>query len=80
MIKRIAPTAADIDGDGDQEVVVGNALYRVDGSAIWSNGLTDGYPAVADFNGHPDYQMLISRLEDAVVRQTMAGGDQVGLA
>ena len=36
--------------------------------------------AVADFNGHPDYQMLISRLEDAVVRQTMAGGDQVGLA
>ena len=42
--------AADLDGDGKGEVVVGNALYRIDGTAIWSNAADDGYPAVADFD------------------------------
>jgi len=42
--------AVDVDGDGQQEVVVGDALYRMDGTAIWSNGEPDGYPAVADFD------------------------------
>jgi hypothetical protein len=48
--------AVDVDGDGVQEVVVGNALYRPDGSSIWANGLTDGFPAVADFelDGTPE--------------------------
>ncbi|MBK7829434.1 VCBS repeat-containing protein [Nannocystis sp.] len=32
------------------EVVVGNALYRMDGTAIWSNASNDGYPGVADFD------------------------------
>jgi hypothetical protein len=55
-----ASFAADIDGDGKQEVVVGNALYRVDGSAIWSNGQTDGYPAVADFDGDGKPEIVVS--------------------
>ncbi|MBK9753887.1 MAG: VCBS repeat-containing protein [Nannocystis sp.] len=55
-----ASFAADIDGDGDQEVVVGNALYRIDGSAIWSNGQTDGYPAVADFDGDGKPEIVVS--------------------
>ena len=42
--------AADLDGDGQGEVVVGNALYRMDGTAIWSNASNDGYPGVADFD------------------------------
>lgn len=42
--------AVDVDGVGDQEVVVGNALYRSDGSAVWYNGLSDGFPAIADFD------------------------------
>ena len=42
--------AADLDGDGLGEVVVGNALYRIDGTAIWSNAAKDGYPGVADFD------------------------------
>jgi len=36
--------------------------------------------AVANFNGHPDYQMLLSRLEDASVRLTIGGGNKVGSA
>ena len=42
--------AVDVDGVGDQEVVVGNAIYRSDGSAVWYNGLSDGFPAIADFD------------------------------
>ncbi len=42
--------AVDLNHDGLQEVVVGNALYAMDGSTIWTNGLADGYPAVADLH------------------------------
>ncbi|HFE44161.1 MAG TPA: hypothetical protein ENJ18_01530, partial [Nannocystis exedens] len=41
--------AVDLDDDGDQEVVVGNALYNIAGGDIWYNGEADGYPAVGDF-------------------------------
>jgi hypothetical protein len=55
---------ADLDGDGMGEVVVGNALYRMDGSAIWSHGADDGYPAVADFDldGVPEIVVVSNAL------------------
>lgn len=43
--------AVDIDQDGTEEVITGNAAYNPDGSVKWQNGLQDGYPAVADFDG-----------------------------
>jgi hypothetical protein len=42
--------AADVDRDGIQEVVTGNALYRRDGSAKWFNNWQDGFVAVANFD------------------------------
>ena len=41
----------DIDGDGQLEVLVGNAAYEKDGSVVWYNGTADGIPAVADMDG-----------------------------
>jgi len=41
----------DLDGDGVQEVVTGNAAYDIDGNTIWQNGTLDGLVAVADFDG-----------------------------
>lgn len=63
--------AADLDSDGVQEVVVGNALYRPDGTSIWTNGLSDGFPAVADFelDGVPEIVVAASgmvRLQSSV--------------
>ncbi len=51
--------AADIDRDGVLEVVVGNALYDPDGNTVWYNGESDGYVAVADFDGDPEGEIVV---------------------
>ncbi len=61
--------AVDLDGDDLLEVVVGNAAYDKDGSAKWSNGLTDGTTAVGDFDLDGDPEIVVSgngelRLQD----------------
>ncbi|MFZ5477895.1 MAG: FG-GAP-like repeat-containing protein [Myxococcota bacterium] len=61
--------AADIDRDGILEVVVGNALYDVDGNELWYNGESDGFVAVADFDGDPEGEIVVAwtgnvRLQD----------------
>ena len=46
----------DMDGDGQLEVVGGNTAYEMDGTIMWSDGGSDGYTAVGDFDldGRPD--------------------------
>ena len=61
--------AADIDLDGILEVVVGNALYKPDGTAIWTNGQSDGFVAVANFDDDPYGEIVVAstgtlRLQD----------------
>ena len=51
--------AADIDLDGELEVVTGNALYRMDGSAIWYNETVDGFVAVGNFDDD-DFGEIVS--------------------
>ena len=54
------PSVADIDLDGIQEVIVGNAYYAPDGSAKCTNGLLDGYTAVADFDADMEAEVVVS--------------------
>jgi hypothetical protein len=52
---------ADVDGDGQQEVLGGNGAYRKNGTLVWQQtGLTDGYPAIADFekDGVPELVVI----------------------
>ena len=52
--------AADLDGDGTQEVVTGNALYDPDGNTLWYNSESDGYVAVADFDADGVAEIVVS--------------------
>jgi hypothetical protein len=52
--------AVDLDQDGQQEVVVGNALYKMTGATIWSNGEPDGHPAIADLDGDGEPEIIVS--------------------
>ncbi|MEQ1501916.1 MAG: VCBS repeat-containing protein [Myxococcota bacterium] len=63
--------AADIDADGDLEVVVGDALYDANGTTVWYNGQPDGFVAVANFDADPEGEIVVSwypgtvRLQDS---------------
>jgi hypothetical protein len=41
---------ADLDADGQMELVTGNAAYDVDGNVVWQNAGLDGMVAIADFD------------------------------
>ncbi len=61
--------AADINRDGVLEAVVGNALYDADGNALWYNGQSDGFVAVANFDSDPEGEIVVTwtgnvRLQD----------------
>lgn len=50
--------AADIDLDGVQEVLVGNAAYTIDGDTLFYTGAMDGFPAVANFDDDPEGELV----------------------
>lgn len=58
--------AVDVDQDGELEVVSGNAIYSRDGTALWYNGLRDGYPAVGNFDADVMGEIVVTG--DAKVR------------
>ena len=60
---------ADLDQDGVQEAVVGNAAYDANGNTLWNNGMSDGFVAVANFDSDPYGEMVVTdqgtmRLQD----------------
>jgi hypothetical protein len=50
--------AVDLDGDGNAEVITGNAAYDHTGAVVWSNTGLDGLVAVADFDGDGEGEIV----------------------
>ena len=50
---------ADLDLDGSPEVVAGNTAYRYDGTLYWSASVTDGFPAVGNFDADPFPEVVL---------------------
>ena len=50
----------DLAPDGNLELVAGNTAYRANGTLLWHAAITDGFPAVGDFNkdGKPDVAVV----------------------
>ncbi|MCZ7678011.1 MAG: FG-GAP-like repeat-containing protein [Sandaracinaceae bacterium] len=76
-------TAADIDGDGQLEVVGGHVAYDTDGTTIWDRTaeIYDGYPAIGDLDldGTPEIVVVhsgfyASGVGDHFVRALRADG------
>lgn len=59
--------AVDLDGDGNQEVVTGNATYRRDGSIVHQRNASDGYVAVANFDSDPQGEIVVVRNGEVAV-------------
>lgn len=52
---------ASLTNDQNQQVVCGNRAFDINGTILWdqSNTLTDGYPAVADFDGDGKPEVIV---------------------
>jgi hypothetical protein len=72
--RRPLSVPVDLDGDGRQEIVTGNAVYESDCRTRWvQDGEADGFPAVADLNldGSPEIVVVYSggvRIQDVTGR------------
>jgi hypothetical protein len=51
--------AVDVNADGEQEVVVGDALYNIAGADLWFNGLPDGFPATIDLEADGAAEIVV---------------------
>ena len=52
--------AVDWDGDGDLELVAGNSIYEMDGSTLLTLSGSDGMPAIGDFDGDLDPDVVLT--------------------
>lgn len=55
--------AADLDMDGYQEVLVGNAAYNYDGDTVWSTGAGDGFAAPFNADGDPEAEVVVANTQ-----------------
>ena len=53
-------TAADLDGDGDLEIVLGHTAVHHDGSIYYTADILPGFPQVADLDGDPEPEILVT--------------------
>jgi hypothetical protein len=61
MALNTAVTAADLDGDGDLEVVHGQSAYHHDGVEYYFNAdVTPGFPQVANLDEDPEPEILVT--------------------
>ena len=55
-----ATAAADLDGDGDLEIVQGHSAWHHDGTAYYQTNLAAGFPQIANLDGDPEPEVLLT--------------------
>ncbi len=65
------PAVADLDLDGIEEVITGNAIYDPDGDALWNDSsANDGAVAVANLDADPEGEFLSVSWNEIMARDT----------
>jgi len=62
--------AVDMDGDGKLEVVAGSSVYESNGDLVWNDGLADGIPAVGDFDGDGEPEVVRTASSTLILTDT----------
>lgn len=52
--------AVDIDRNGKEELITGNTAYKYNGEILFKNDLSDGYPAVGNFDSDDEAEIVVS--------------------
>ena len=61
LCEAAVPAVADLDLDGVEEVLTGNAAYDIDGNALWyDNSNFDGMVSVANLDSDPEGEMVVA--------------------
>jgi hypothetical protein len=59
--RNTATVAADLDGDDDLELVLGQSAYHHDGSVIWNDPtILPGYPQIANLDDDDDPEIIVN--------------------
>jgi hypothetical protein len=70
---------ADVDGDGDMELVAGKTVYGYDGKAVWDRtDLADGFPAVADLDGDKKPEVILVSKAKLYILDGATGATRLG--
>jgi hypothetical protein len=72
---------ADLDGNGQQDLVAGNTAYKYDGSMLWNKtAIPNGFNAVADFNGDGKPDVVVVHGGQVWILQGATGNTELGPA
>jgi hypothetical protein len=79
-LRGVSSVIADLDGDGQQDVVTGKNAYRLDGSVLWTNAGPDGFTAMADFEQDGAAEVVVAASSQLFVREASTGKELAKIA
>jgi hypothetical protein len=69
---------ADLDGNGDLELVTGRTAYHHDGSVLWDTGSFDGFTAIGDFDGDTNPEVVVVNGGQIRILEGLTGVTELG--
>jgi hypothetical protein len=69
---------ADLDGNGDLELVTGRTAYNHDGSLLWNNTSFDGFTATGDFDGDLSPEVVVINGGQIRILEGLNGNTELG--